>query len=53
MHVVMIEKEMNGFPIRDRAMANATVAALLEAGGPDAKGVVVGAQRPREAIGEL
>jgi len=39
MRVVMIEKEIDAFPVRDRAMAN-TVAALLEAGGSDAKALL-------------
>jgi erythromycin esterase len=39
MRGIMIESEMDGFAIRDRAMAN-TVAALLEAGGPGAKALL-------------
>jgi len=37
--MITIEHDMDGFQIRDRAMAN-TVAALLEAGGPGAKALL-------------
>jgi erythromycin esterase len=39
MRTIMVEDEMEGFGIRDRAMAN-TVDALLKAGGPSAKALL-------------